>query len=78
VAGEPFDLVLEHLKAIRGDIAEIRAEQREQRGRIGAIERTLAHLERDGAETRAETGGRFDRILDRLERIERRLDIVSA
>ena len=72
------NLVLELLRAIRGDIAEIRTEQREQRGRLAAIERSLAHIERDGAEARAEVGGRFDRILDRLDRIERRLDLAEA
>jgi hypothetical protein len=72
------NLVLELLRAIRADMAEMRTEQREQRGRLGAIERALAHIERDGAEHRAELGGRFDRILDRLDRIERRLGLVDA
>ena len=72
------NLVLELLRAIRADIAELRTEQREQRGRIAAMERSLAHIERDGAEQRAELGGRFDRVLDRLDRIERRLDLTDA
>lgn len=71
------NLVLELLRAIRGDISEMRTEQREQRGRLAAIERSLAHIEREAAEQRAEIGGRFDRVLDRLERIDRRLDIVD-
>jgi hypothetical protein len=73
------NVVLELLRAIRADMAEMRTEQREQRGRLGAIERLLAHLEREGAEEqRAEIGGRFDRVLDRLDRIERRLDLKDA
>lgn len=75
---KPDSLELELLRSIRGDVAEMRAEQREQRGRLGAIERSLAHIKRDGAELRAETSGRFDRVLDRLERIERRLDLRDA
>jgi len=71
-------LTLEMLRAVRADLAEIRTEQREQRGRLGAIERSLAHVERDGAEGRTESGARMDRILDRLERIERRLDLVHS
>ena len=78
MAAEPESIVLELLRAIRGDIAEMRTEQREQRGRLAAIERSLAHVERDGAEQRAETGGRFDRVLDRLDRIENRLDLRDA
>ncbi len=69
------NLVLDILRAIRGDITEVRAEQREQRGRLAAIERSLSHIEREGAEQRAETGGRFDRVLDRLDRIEARLEL---
>ena len=77
MSGGTDNLVLEMLRAIRGDIAEMRAEQREQRARIGAIERAVAHLEREQAELRAEIGARFDRVLDRLDRIERRLDLAD-
>ena len=73
MATEP--LVIELLRAVRADVAEMRSEQHEQRVRLAAIERHLAHLERDGADFRAEIGGRFDRIHDRLDRIERRLDL---
>ena len=72
------NLVLELLRAIHGDISELKSEQREQRGRLAAIEQSLSHIERDGAEQRAEIGGRFDRLLDRLEKIERRLDLRDA
>ena len=77
MSGGTDNLVLEMLRAIRGDIAEMRVEQREQRARIGAIERAVAHLEREQAELRAEIGARFDRVLDRLDRIERRLDLAD-
>lgn len=72
------NLVLEMLRAMRADMGELGAELREQRGRLGAIERLLAHLEREGAEQRAEMGGRFDRIHDRLDRIDRRLEPKDA
>ncbi len=62
--------MLELLRAIRGDIAEIRIEQREQRGRLASIERHLAYVERDNAEVRAESGGWFDRVLERLEQLD--------
>ena len=72
------NLVLELLRSMRAEFDEFRIEQREQRTRLGALERTLAHIERDGAEFRAEIGARFDRVLDRLDRIERRLELIPA
>ncbi len=72
------NLVIEMLRGIRGGQMEMQAELREQRARIAAIARTMAHIERDNAEHRAGINGRFDRILDRLERIERRLDLREA
>jgi hypothetical protein len=76
---DPVDnLVIEHLSAIRTELREVRDEQPEQRVRLVAIERTVAHIERDNAEFRAEIGGRFDRIHDRLDRIESRLELSPA
>jgi hypothetical protein len=49
--------------------------------RLGRIEIMMAGLCRDqghDAEARAELEVRFDRMRERLDRIERRLDIVSA
>jgi hypothetical protein len=72
------NLVLEHLRAIRSELREVRGEQTERRMRIGAIERSMARVEVEQAELRAEFGSRFDRVLDRLDRIERRLEIAPA
>ena len=41
---ETPNLVLEQLCAIRAGPREIREEQREQRGRLGAIERSISHM----------------------------------
>ena len=57
-------LVPEMLRALRADLAEILTERREQRGRLGAIERLPAHLARESADQHTETGGWFDRRLD--------------
>ncbi len=78
MSDQPGNLVLELLRAIRGDMAEMRAEQREHRTRLGAIARSLAHVERDGAESRAELRTRLDRIHDRLDGIEGRLTLTEA
>jgi hypothetical protein len=70
--------MLEQLQAILGDLREVRDEQREQRVCLAAIERTVAHIERDNAEFRAEIGGRFDRVHDRMDHIECRLELSPA
>ena len=61
------NLVLEHLRAIRAEIHEVREEQREQRIRLGGIERGIAEMSL-----------RLDRMHDRIDRIERRLGLVEA
>ena len=72
------NLVLEHLRAIRSELREVRNEQTEQHIRIGAIERSMARVEVEQAELRAGFGRRFDQVLDRLDRISRRLEIAPA
>ena len=72
------NLVLEHLRAIRADMHEMRVEQREQRGRLGAIERNIGQLEHEIVAMRVDLGSRFDRVLDRLDRVERRLELSPA
>ena len=71
-------LVLEHLRAIHSELREVGNEQTEQRMRIGAIERSMARVEVEQAELRAGFRSRFDQVLDRLDRIVRRLEIAPA
>lgn len=61
------DLILEHLRAIRGDIADLKTSMVEVKERLGFLEAQYASISR-----------RVDRIDSRLERIERRLDLVEA
>jgi chromosome segregation ATPase len=75
------NLVLEHLRYIRGAIDELRADVRETKERLTAVELGLAGLRREVvilAETQAHTNARIDRLATRLERIERRLDLVGS
>jgi len=67
MADENANLVLEHPWVIRGGLHEIREEQREQRIRLGSIERSVAEMSL-----------RLDRTHDRLDRIKRRLDLVEV
>jgi septal ring factor EnvC (AmiA/AmiB activator) len=75
------NLVLEILRAIRGDIAKLSDRLDEHGHRLGRIEMMIAGQRRDQAndsEARAALEVRVDRLSNRLERVERRLDIVSA
>jgi predicted trehalose synthase len=72
------NLMLEHLKAIRADIGTIKADLKENTTRLGRIEVAVAGLRRDIAhneEATAEQSLRIDRIAERLERVEKRLEI---
>jgi len=73
------NLLLEHLKVIRADIASIKADLKENTHRLGRVELAIAGLRRDLAhyeEGSAEQGLRMDRLAERIERIENRLDLM--
>lgn len=76
-----FDLVLEHLKAIRSEMADMRDDLRELRDRHVETHAAVLAVRRDqvnDAETGANLAVRVDRLADRMERIERRLDLADA
>lgn len=78
---DPDNLVLEHLRYIRAAVDELRIDAREVKGRLTALEQGLAAVRRDlgfSAETDARIQGQLDRLSDRVERIERRLDLSDA
>lgn len=67
MSDEPDSLVLTLLRAIRGDIAEVKSDLVEVKERLGFLEAGYASLSR-----------RVDRMAGDIERIKRRLDIVDA
>jgi predicted nucleic acid-binding Zn-ribbon protein len=71
---EPDNIVLEHLRHIRGAGDGLREDMREVKHRIGSIEREVAHVHVKVAEL----SERVDRVSDRLERVEKRLDLTDA
>ncbi len=77
----PENLVLELLRALRGDMVGLRREVRDVRDRLSALELGVAGIRRDLA-TLAETDARIaasvDGLSDRVDRIERRLDILPT
>jgi hypothetical protein len=67
MAQEADNLVLEHLRYIRGAVDGLREDMHEVKTRLGLIEETCASLSR-----------RLDRLDERVDRIERRLDLTAA
>lgn len=74
------NLILEHLRVIRQELTEVRDTQREHGRRLVNLEQGqatiighLSHLA--GAD--ASLDARYDRLVDRIERIERRLEITD-
>ena len=81
MVGETDNIVLEHLRAIRADIASVREVQGEHGVRLTEIASAVAGLRRDqalDAETAAHLAARVDRLRDELERIKRRLDLTDG
>jgi predicted nuclease with TOPRIM domain len=64
---EPANLVLDLLRAIRGDVAELKADMVEVKERLGLLEQQGASISR-----------RLDRVAGDVERIKRRLDLVES
>jgi predicted protein tyrosine phosphatase len=74
MADSDNNLVLEHLRAIRGKLDKLEIDGGETRTR-------LAHLEEQGAHVLglyASLSGRIGRLAEAVERIPRRLDLVEA
>ncbi len=72
------NLMLEHLKKIQGEQAASRERDRELMTRLGQIETMIARIGRDNAhafEEQIEDRHALDAIKDRVERIERRLEL---
>ena len=64
---EPTNLVIEHLRYIRGAVDSLRDDMREIKTRLGILESQYASV-----------SSRIDRIDDRLERVERRLNLTET
>ena len=71
---EAESLVLEHLRYIRLVIDETREDVREIKNRVGSLEREVAQVH----VKLAEQSGRIDRLVERVERIERRLNLAEV
>ena len=73
------NLILEHLKRFQAGQDRIERKIDEHTQRLGRIEIALAGLRRDIAhneEAWAEQSHRMDHLVERIERIERRLELI--
>ncbi len=73
------NLILEHLKRMQAEMADIRKDTTEIKNRLGSIESGIARIGRDEASNYTEiieNRHMFDRLAERVERIERRLEIA--
>jgi len=68
------NIVIEHLRHIRDRVDSIDTTVKELRDRMGRVEREVAGLHVDFASL----SGRLDTLSDRVDRIERRLDLEPA
>ncbi|MDE0058989.1 MAG: hypothetical protein OXP07_12775 [Defluviicoccus sp.] len=72
------NLVLDQLRAIRGEIGDLRREFRTELGdlrqRVSSIERHIVNLQSDVAVVHQ----RLDHVSERIERIERRLELADS
>lgn len=65
------NLILEHLRFIRGELSSVKDDTREIRIRLSNVESSVAGL----ASTMAAQQARFDRLHDRMGRIETRQEL---
>jgi hypothetical protein len=71
---ETDNLVLEHLRHIRGQLDRMESDIGEIKARVGRLEADIAQVH----VTLAEHSLRFDRLDGRVTRIEKRLDLVEG
>lgn len=74
------NLILEHLRAIRTDIGSIKDDVRELKLRVGNLEVGQAHMMQHlghPASVNAQQHLSYDRIVERLEKLEKRLELTS-
>ena len=74
------NLILEHLRIIRADLSTVKDDVREIKTRVTSLEGAVGGLKRDSGDLYTEVAARhvrYDRLNDRIEKIERRLDLVT-
>ena len=74
------NLIIEHLRHIRGRVDRIAEDMVDLKQRMSGLETAMVLVKREvsaGDETDARQQTAIDRLSDRIERIERRLDLIG-
>ena len=78
------NLVLEHLRALRTEVAGLRTEMheefREVKLRLGSVETAVVAVRRDSADQMGDVVRqqlRIDQLAERLDRLERRMELAG-
>lgn len=72
------NLILEHMKRMQADTAAIRQDTAEIKSRLGSIETGIARISQGEAGNYAEiieNRHMYDRLAERVERLERRIEL---
>lgn len=80
MSGNIENLMLEHLKKIQAELAEIRQDSAEIKSRLGSIESGIARITRDEAGNYGEiieNRHMYDKLAERVGKIEKRLEIAG-
>jgi uncharacterized protein (UPF0335 family) len=74
-------LIVEHLRPIRGRVDRIAEDMGDLKHRMSSLESAMVLVKREvsaGDETDARQQVTLDRLLDRIDRIERRFDLIAT
>lgn len=74
------NIVLEHLKKMQAEMTGIRQDTTEIKSRLGSIESGIGRIAQGEASNYAEiieNRHMFDRLAERVERLEKRLELAS-
>ena len=74
MTNEIESLILEHLRAMRGDIASLKADTRDIKARLASIETYIATMHGDQARTAVSV----DDLAERVERLEHRAGLLET
>jgi len=73
------NLILEHLRHIRGRVDQIADDMNDLKMRMSSVEQGMVLVKRDlavGDETDARQQVSLDKLLERIQRIEKRLELI--
>ena len=73
------NIILEHLKAIRAELAEVKADTSDIKLRLHSVDTSVIELRRNNVhlfEDDARQQVSLDKLLERIQRIEKRLELT--